>query len=370
MNKCLSKGGPNKTLRIVQAIVIHILIIGICQATLFSNVKDTLYLENDVGPISMTRTTYELKIEVDYFEGLLRPDVVEGFEFLVSYFENRGIPTEVDFNSTNNIVEGSGYIRGDDMRDINRQYHDQSTTHIYFLVARVADGNAGSAYPLWGAAIGLEMAENRNYDVRFLIMHEFGHCIGIGLQDDTDEYNETYSTSGFMGLYYPNIIEYNEDDWNASFAPDGTFGNQTRKQARMWNRYSIIGEIYDDTSDVMGNVGGDIVSNGPVIILREVNGTNEYATNVYPPDGAYIFHAKPGFYTLEALDGFELDKRVFVNITEREIVYIENVTIERSDESFIDTSQNDYVLLALTVTISITTVLVVALIIKRRKLST
>ena len=314
-----------------------------------------------------TRSSYELKIKVDYFEGLLRPEVIEGFEFLESYFEDRGIQIEIDFNSTNNVIEGKGYVpNGEVVRTINRQYHDHPTTHTYFLVARTFNGNAGGAFPLWGAGIGLEMADRS--DIRFLIMHEIGHCIGIGLQDDDE--GEVYPSSGFMGYYRPNITEYRAEDWNSSFAPDGAFGNQTRKQARMWNRYSIIGEIYDDTSDVMGNVTGDIVSNGPVIYLKEVNGTNEYGVNVSPFDGTYSFQAKPGNYTLEVAEGFKLDKLIFVNITERETIHLGNVTIELAQVQSAEPPEElhdnrmAYILMA----ISVAAILVLAFAIRYRKL--
>ncbi len=326
----------------------------------------THYILIPSSPDSITgaRSTYELKIEVDYFEGLLWPEVIEGFDFLVSYFENRGIQIEVDFNSTNNVVEGKGYVtNGEVMRTINRQYHDQPTNHIYFLIARTFDGRAGGAFPLWGAGIGLEMAGN--YDIRFLIMHEFGHCIGIGLQDDVDEYNEIYSASGFMGYYHSNITEYNSDDWNASFAPDGAFGNQTWEQVRIWNRYSVIGEIYDDTSDVMGTVTGDIVENGPLIYLREIGGTNEYVDGINPIDGTYCFQAKPGNYTLQVQEECKLNRTIFVNVTEREIIYLENVNIEYVETVPIETPNS--ILLPLLIILSTVTIIVLAFTIRHRK---
>ena len=169
-----------------------------------------------------------------------------------------------------------------------------------------------------------------------------------------------------MGYYHSNITEYREEDWNSSFAPEGSFGNQTWKLARMWNRYSIIGEIYDDTSDVMGNVTGDIVSNGPIIYLKEVNGTNEYGVSVSPFDGAYSFQAKPGNYTLGVHEGFKLDKLIFVNITERQIIFLDNVNIELAETVPVIVDDNSVVYLL--VAISIVTTIVLSLALRRHKL--
>jgi hypothetical protein len=325
-------GSNSRSGRIItSALVILTLLLG----TLSVAIMPVSAAPVSIDPVPGTRTTYELNIEVDYFPGLLWPEVIDAFAFLESYFEARGINTTVDFNSTNNVItgEGNGYLTGYDMRTINRKYHDKPTTHIYFVIARVVEDKAGGAYPLWGPAIGLELA-NR-YDLRFLVMHEFGHAIGIGLQDDNED-TEVYPSAGFMGTYSQNITEYRAVDWNSSFASEGSFGNQTWKLARMWNRYSIVGEIYDDTSDVMGIANGDITltdSHGIEIVhqitLKEVVGSNEYSTSISPSDGTFTFESvKPGNYTLEPYDRLQLNAPVFVNVTERQIIDIGNIAMK------------------------------------------
>jgi len=269
-----------------------------------------------------TRATYELNIEVDYFEGLLLPEVIEAFDFLESYYEARNITTTVDFNSTNNVIEGNPYISEIEWRAIHRQYHDRPATHIHFIIAKYAGGYWGQANPVLGAIINVEMTEYHN-ETRHVVMHEIGHCIGIGLQDDSD-YNETYPSSGFMASS-SDLQEYRAEDWESAFAPDGAFGNQTWKTARIWNRYSVYGELYDDTADVTGRMAGDAWSN---IYLREINGPGEYTADIHHSDRTFSFQPEPGNYTLEVDDGYRLAQPVFVNVTEREIIDLGEVIIE------------------------------------------
>lgn len=312
----------------------HKIILTIFIFILFTGTTASGAFYSDLNSLE-TRATYELKIEVDYFEGLLYPEVIEAFDFLESYFESRGIPTEVDFNSTYNIIEGNPYVDDGDLRTIERQYHDQLTTHIYFIVAKRINGIAGGASPIFGAAIGLELASN--YDVRFLVMHEFGHCIGIGLQDDDD--NEVYSSSGFMGYYCSNITEYDEADWNSSFAPDGAFGNQTRKQARMWNRYSVQGELYDDTADVTGTFS-DAPRN---VTLKEIDGPDECVAHIDVWSGNFYLQPHPGNYTLEVSDAeYQLNEIVYVNVTERQVLNLGNITLEPVQTQPVETSSDDH----------------------------
>lgn len=274
-------------------------------------------------PISGTRATYELNVEVDYFEGLLTPEVIDAFDFLETYFEARNITATVDFNSTNNVIAGSPYISDYEWRAIHRQYHDRPATHIHFIVAKQAGGNSGQASPLYGAIINVEITGLYN-ETRHVIMHEIGHCIGIGLQDDSD-CNETYASSGFMAVYSNSLQEYRTEDWESAFAPDGAFGNQTWKTARIWNRFSVYSELYDDTADVTGRIAGDTWSN---IYLREINGPGGYAADIHHFDGTFSFQPRPGNYTLEVDDGYRLSQPVFVNVTERGVIDLGDVMIE------------------------------------------
>jgi hypothetical protein len=331
--KVEENGSNSRSGRIIaSAFVVMAILLGTMQISLMS--VSAAPVPFGPAPVAGTRTTYELNIEVDYFPGLLTPEVIDAFNFLESYFETRNISTELDFNSTNNVIDGNGYNL--DMRAINRQYHDQPTTHIYFVVARLAHA-WGSASNL-GVVISLDIT-GRNYEnIRFLVMHEVGHCIGIGLQDDGDE--ENYPSWGFMAPYNPNIAEqieeYRAEDWNSSFATDGIYGNQTRKTARMWNRYSVVGEIYDNTADVMGVAIGDISfpdsSNFTVtdiIYLIEVGGSANQSAGITPYNGTFTFRAvKPGNYTLVAWDRLRFIEPVFVNVTEREIKNLGDIAIE------------------------------------------
>lgn len=277
-------------------------------------------------PISGTRTTYELNIEVDYFEGLLWPEVIDAFDFLVTYYEARNITTTVDFNSTNNVIEGNPYISDTEWRSIHRQYHDRPTTHIHFIIAKQAGGNWGLANPLLGGLMNVELTHENNA-TRHIVMHEVGHCIGIGLYDDGDV--ETYASSGFMASYPSNLQEYLPEDWNSSFAPDGAYGNSTWKSARIWNRFSVYRELYDDIADVTGVA---IIEVGGNIYLREIGGTSEYVANI-GQGGVFSFQPHPGNYTLEIYEGCRLTEPVFVNVTERAIIDLGSVTIEQIPET-------------------------------------
>lgn len=269
-----------------------------------------------------TRAVYELNIEVDYFEGLLLPEVIDAFAFLESYFEARDITASVDFNSTNNVIAGNPYISDAEWRAVHRQYHDRPATHIHFIIAKYADGYCGLANPVMGAIINLELTEYHN-ETRHVVMHEIGHCIGIGLHDDSDT-NETYASSGFMAWYSNSLQEYLPEDWESAFAPDGAYGNQTWKTARIWNRYSVYGELFDDTADVTGVVISDIRA---VIYLKSIDGITEYAANIEHYSGIFSFQPKPGNYTLEVSDGYRLVEPVFVNVTERAVINLGDVAI-------------------------------------------
>ena len=126
------------------------------------------------------------------------------------------------------------------------------------------------------------------------------------------------------------MTKYDEEDWNDTFATDGVFGNSTRCSARIWNRYSIIGEIYDNTSDVIGRVTGDVDMPewGISIFLTEIEGTNYYSTAFLPNDGNFSFQAKPGNYSLELREGYQFDLPQFINVSERETLMLGNLTVE------------------------------------------
>jgi hypothetical protein len=278
------------------------------------------------------RQNFELKIEVDYFQDLLWPEVIDSFDFLISYFEARGIPTEVNFNSSNNvIIDSNGYISDQEMwRSIERQYHDNPQSHVYFIIAHNM-GDPGLASPLYGAGISLDLIEKRYENIRHVIMHEMGHCIGIGLHDDGDE-TETYSANGFMSVSPSQAnytAEYNVTDWNDAFAPDGTFGNSTRKTARIWNRYSIVGEIFDDTSDVIGTVIGDIEMPewGLSMILTNKENGVYFTTAILPYQRNFTIRAKPGQYVLELQEPYVFDKPQFVNVSGHDTLMLGNLTV-------------------------------------------
>jgi hypothetical protein len=312
-----------------------------------------------IDPVPGTRTTYELNIEVDYYPGLLTQEVIDAFDFLESYFEARNISTEVDFNSTNNVIEGDGYLEVENWGAINRQYHDQPRTHIQYLIAKQVDGRAGGGSLLWGAAIGLD--KSGPYDIRFLVMHEFGHCIGVGLQDD-DVGREVYSSSGFMGYNYPNITEYRAEDWESAFAPDDAYGDSIYTNTRIWNRSSIIGEHYDDTSSISGVINGEMYlpDFGSSIILTNMENEEYYYELIFPDKRNFTFlNVKPGNYTLEMPRGYQLNNSRFINVTERQNIYLGNLTVEPAEivpEETLQDNRLTYVLAA----IFVTTILVLA----------
>ena len=212
------------------------------------------------------------------------------------------------------------------------------------------------------------MTENSYENIRFLVMHEIGHCIGIGLHDDNED-GEVYSSSGFMRSYNPeNAIvtnEYLTDDWNDTFAPDGVFGNSTWSDARIWNKYSIVGEIYDNTSDIMGRVTGgvNIPEWGISIILTEVEGTNYYSTAILPNDGNFSFQVKPGNYVLELQDKYEFDMPEFVNVSERETLILGNLTLEYQQTQL---TSNPIVILSL-ITILIVPIFLLLITLKKKR---
>jgi hypothetical protein len=284
----------------------------------------------------------------------------------MSYFKVHGINTTVDFNSTHNVIVGNPYIGYQEWRTIHRQYHDRPATNIHFIIANGADGNMGEADPLLGALINVEFTQSRNLTLK-TVMHEIGHCIGIGLQDDSD-HNETYPSSGFMSKGSTELY-YRAEDWNSSFAPEGSFGNQTWKLARMWNRYSVYGELYDDTADVSGVVTSDIM---PVIYLNEIDGSKEYAVNIDNYTLGFSFQPKPGNYTLEVSEGYRLVRPVFVNVTERAIINIGNVAIEIVPVEPVENpepvkSPQDNRMTYVLVIVLITIILVLALVLRIRK---
>ena len=281
-----------------------------------------------------TRSSYELKIEVDYFEGLLYPEIIEAFVFLENYFDSRGIKTEIDFNSTNNIIPGKGGMGSNFQsywREIERKYHDNPYTHVYFLICQSGIDALGRA-SRYGAIIAADIIVGNNV-YRHTIMHEIGHCIGIGWQDDGPT-EEVYPSEGFMSEATDNAneTEYREEDWNSAFSQEETNSTNERASARIWNRYSIVGEIYDNTADVMGWINSEYVG---IISLKELDGSIN-GVNI-DADGSFHFQAEPGNYTLEIpsyeyrLDEYRLVETVFVNVTERETYYLGNLTIEHAE---------------------------------------
>jgi hypothetical protein len=303
-------------------IILVLVILSLLFGTVQSATPPVSAAPSHLAPVSGTGAAYVLNIEVDYFEGLLWPEVIDAFDFLETYFEARGIPAEVDFNSTNNIIPGNPYIDDNEWRTLHRRFHDRPSTHIHFIIAKQAGGNYGEASPVLGGIINVELTEYFN-ETRHVVMHEIGHCIGIGLHDDS-QYNETYASQGFMSRSSSILQEYLPEDWDSAFAPDGAFGNQTWKTARMWNRYSVYGELYDDTGDVTGRMAGDTWSN---IYLKEINGPNNYSADFRYIDRTFSFQPEPGNYTLEAGSGYRLTHPVFVNVTERAVIDLGDVTV-------------------------------------------
>ncbi len=286
---------------------------------------------------------YELKIEVDYFPGKLTDDIIDAFQFCENYFEDRDISVEIMYDSPNNeILNRSSYLDWEDWREIEREYHDYPTSHVYFLVAQRMPGQwiGGSACAYYGAGISLETVYNDPGNIRFIIMHEIGHCIGIGLHDDTD--GEVYSSSGFMrraNIGYPGVnnsfvTEYDEDDWNDAFAMDGAFGNTPWLSARIWNSFSIIGEIYDNRTDIHGRVFDEngIGINGTITLSPVDNIGNEYGSVLF--NGHFDFRVPPNNYTMIASPYYE-DYSVEVgkiNVSERENLELGNLTMTRNSQ--------------------------------------
>jgi len=304
-----------------------------------------------------TRAPYELNLEVDYFEGFLYPEVIEAFTFLESYFQTRGILVDVDFNSTNHIIEGNPYVDLNHWRTINRQYHDRSNTHIHVILAKsMVPTCSGFSNPYFGAGVSLEVTGHNYTCIRMVIMHEIGHCIGIGIQDDGDNGEEVYSQSGFMSNIWSNDTEYFIEDWNSSFAPDGAFGNITWKSARIWNQFSVYGELYDDTADVTGRLT-NVTRN---LLLKEIDGPNEYVAVIDIYNGHFYFQPHPGNYTLKVFDPeYQLSKAIFVNVSERQVLNLGNISIEPILTQPIETPANNKIpIFMIVVVIGIVTALI------------
>ena len=156
------------------------------------------------------------------------------------------IPSTFSYGGTNYDVSDCD-VNNAKRIAIEDKFHDYDSVFVYACGVKKNDGSTGGicsdSYGAFFGSMGSRLIS---------FAHEFGHCVGIGNQDDWDDGNsdEVYCSDEdcYMSRTSGDENHYCDDCFNAMLAPDGTYGDPITgvvtnlDDERIWNKRSVTGE--------------------------------------------------------------------------------------------------------------------------------